>query len=401
MKIGVLRNGQYRADDRGEAVQLGHDVLVGSRTAKEDAVTFADAATHGELVFYCTAGDKSLGRYTWPRPTTSQARSSWTLRAHSTSRGGCHRSLPSATRITWARRSTSLPTVEGREGAEHRQLQRDGQPLPAAGRARRVRLRQRRRRQDRGSSRNIQTLGGRPSGSKNPRAYHCGCGTEMCPALDPLRRRRARTSAHPKSSASATALLAWYGEHARDLNDEDPRDHARSSMSEVMLQQTRGRPRRPPLRGLADALADSRGPRGRVYRGRHSRRLRLGYNRRALSTTKAAGATRRVGKSPELLPRSAAPRGRWSLALPNLDLSRSAGDAGQQPAAGLGPVAHALWIWHGDHPGLSARAACRCSAASSGRGHASEAGSQLRDRSAATVMTCVSRAEGRSRCLLM
>ena len=34
--------------------------LVGSRTAKEDAVTFADAATHGELVFNCTAGDKSL-----------------------------------------------------------------------------------------------------------------------------------------------------------------------------------------------------------------------------------------------------------------------------------------------------------------------------------------------------
>jgi predicted dinucleotide-binding enzyme len=40
--------------------ELGHDVLVGSRSAGDDAVPFADAAAHGELVFNCTNGNTSL-----------------------------------------------------------------------------------------------------------------------------------------------------------------------------------------------------------------------------------------------------------------------------------------------------------------------------------------------------
>ena len=60
MKIGVLGTGNVGRTIAAKLFELGHDVLVGSRTAKEDAVTFADAATHGELVFNCTAGDKSL-----------------------------------------------------------------------------------------------------------------------------------------------------------------------------------------------------------------------------------------------------------------------------------------------------------------------------------------------------
>ena len=40
--------------------ELGHDVRVGSRTAGEDKVTFADAAAHGEVLFNCTAGSASL-----------------------------------------------------------------------------------------------------------------------------------------------------------------------------------------------------------------------------------------------------------------------------------------------------------------------------------------------------
>ncbi len=40
--------------------ELGHDVQVGSRAASDDAVPFADAAGHGELVFNCTAGVASL-----------------------------------------------------------------------------------------------------------------------------------------------------------------------------------------------------------------------------------------------------------------------------------------------------------------------------------------------------
>ena len=60
MKIGVLGTGNVGRTIAAKLFELDHDVLVGSRTAKEDAVTFADAATHGELVFNCTAGDKSL-----------------------------------------------------------------------------------------------------------------------------------------------------------------------------------------------------------------------------------------------------------------------------------------------------------------------------------------------------
>ena len=60
MKIGVLGTGNVGRTIAAKLFELGHDVLVGSRTAKEDAVTFAHAAVHGELVFNCTAGDKSL-----------------------------------------------------------------------------------------------------------------------------------------------------------------------------------------------------------------------------------------------------------------------------------------------------------------------------------------------------
>ena len=47
--------------------ELGHDVLIGSRTAGEDAVQFADAAAHGELVFNCTNGNASLDALTAAR----------------------------------------------------------------------------------------------------------------------------------------------------------------------------------------------------------------------------------------------------------------------------------------------------------------------------------------------
>jgi predicted dinucleotide-binding enzyme len=60
VKIGVLGTGTVGRTIAAKLVELDHDVLVGSRTAKEDAVTFADAAAHGELLFNCTAGDKSL-----------------------------------------------------------------------------------------------------------------------------------------------------------------------------------------------------------------------------------------------------------------------------------------------------------------------------------------------------
>jgi 8-hydroxy-5-deazaflavin:NADPH oxidoreductase len=60
MKIGVLGTGIAGRTIAAKLLELGHDVRVGSRAAKDDAVTFADAASFGEIVFNCTAGDKSL-----------------------------------------------------------------------------------------------------------------------------------------------------------------------------------------------------------------------------------------------------------------------------------------------------------------------------------------------------
>ena len=56
----MLGTGVVGTTIAGKLRQLGHDVLIGSRTAGEDAVPFADAAAHGELVFNCTNGSASL-----------------------------------------------------------------------------------------------------------------------------------------------------------------------------------------------------------------------------------------------------------------------------------------------------------------------------------------------------
>jgi predicted dinucleotide-binding enzyme len=60
MRIGVLGTGMVGRAISGRLAELGHDVRVGSRTAGDGKVVFADAAAHGELVFNCTAGSASL-----------------------------------------------------------------------------------------------------------------------------------------------------------------------------------------------------------------------------------------------------------------------------------------------------------------------------------------------------
>ena len=60
MRIGVLGTGVVGTTIAGKLRELGHDAMIGSRTAGEDAVPFADAAAHGELVFNCTNGNASL-----------------------------------------------------------------------------------------------------------------------------------------------------------------------------------------------------------------------------------------------------------------------------------------------------------------------------------------------------
>jgi 8-hydroxy-5-deazaflavin:NADPH oxidoreductase len=60
MRIGVLGTGMVGRTISGKLEALGHDVRVGSRTAGDGKVLFADAAAHGEVLFNCTAGSGSL-----------------------------------------------------------------------------------------------------------------------------------------------------------------------------------------------------------------------------------------------------------------------------------------------------------------------------------------------------
>jgi predicted dinucleotide-binding enzyme len=60
MNVGVLGTGIVGKTIAAKLRALGHEVLIGSRSAGDDAVPFAAAAAHGELVFNCTAGSVSL-----------------------------------------------------------------------------------------------------------------------------------------------------------------------------------------------------------------------------------------------------------------------------------------------------------------------------------------------------
>jgi predicted dinucleotide-binding enzyme len=61
MKIGVLGTGGVGTTLAKKLEELGHDVRIGSREAKDDKVrTFAEAAAFGELVINATSGGASL-----------------------------------------------------------------------------------------------------------------------------------------------------------------------------------------------------------------------------------------------------------------------------------------------------------------------------------------------------
>lgn len=74
MKIGILGTGSVGVTIASKLVSLGHDVMMGSRTATNEKAlawaskqggsakvgTFADAVDHGDWVFVCTAGNGTL-----------------------------------------------------------------------------------------------------------------------------------------------------------------------------------------------------------------------------------------------------------------------------------------------------------------------------------------------------
>ena len=73
MKIGMLGTGSVGQTVGTKLVAMGHDVMMGARSADNEKVlafaqrtggkagTFADAAAHGEIVINGTRGDTSLG----------------------------------------------------------------------------------------------------------------------------------------------------------------------------------------------------------------------------------------------------------------------------------------------------------------------------------------------------
>lgn len=72
MKIGVLGTGMVGQTLGAKLVSMGHDVMMGGRTADNEKVlafvaktggkpgNFADAAAFGEMVFHCTRGDTAI-----------------------------------------------------------------------------------------------------------------------------------------------------------------------------------------------------------------------------------------------------------------------------------------------------------------------------------------------------
>jgi len=72
MKIGVLGTGVVGQAIGGKLVSLGHDVMMGARSADNEKVlafatrtggkagSFGDAIRHGELLFNCTRGDGAI-----------------------------------------------------------------------------------------------------------------------------------------------------------------------------------------------------------------------------------------------------------------------------------------------------------------------------------------------------
>ena len=72
MKIGVLGTGEVGQALGGKLAALGHDVMMGARSADNEKVlkfaeatggkagTFRDAAAHGEIVIHCARGNAAI-----------------------------------------------------------------------------------------------------------------------------------------------------------------------------------------------------------------------------------------------------------------------------------------------------------------------------------------------------
>lgn len=79
MKIGILGTGSVGDTTGSRLIELGHEVMMGSRTINNEKAlgfvqkqnnrasngTFADAAQFGEIVFNCIKGERTIEAYNW------------------------------------------------------------------------------------------------------------------------------------------------------------------------------------------------------------------------------------------------------------------------------------------------------------------------------------------------
>ena len=121
MKIGVLGTGMVGRAIGTKLLALGHEVMMGSRTAGNEKAlewvasagegasrgTFADAAAHGELLFNCTGGEVSVDAIGSARAEDLAGKILVDVATPSTSRGACPRPSLSSGRTASVSRSSA------------------------------------------------------------------------------------------------------------------------------------------------------------------------------------------------------------------------------------------------------------------------------------------------------
>lgn len=121
MKIGVLGTGMVGTTIGTKLVQLGHDVMMGSRTRTNEKAaawvkangpkashgTFANAARFGETLFNCTSGIASVDALKMAGAANLNGKVLLTSPTRWTSAEECPRRCRCATPIRWASRSNT------------------------------------------------------------------------------------------------------------------------------------------------------------------------------------------------------------------------------------------------------------------------------------------------------
>ena len=107
----MLGTGTVGRTVAGKLTELGHEVKIGSRTAGEDTVEFADAAAFGEVVVNATTGQHSVEALRSAGAENLGGKVLIDIADPLAPRKACRRSWPSATTTAWPSGSSpSSPT---------------------------------------------------------------------------------------------------------------------------------------------------------------------------------------------------------------------------------------------------------------------------------------------------